>query len=53
MNDKGKNIEGTAIQDLLQLNEVYPKFTEQDIEDRNQLIINNFIDYLDEEGLIK
>lgn len=53
MNDKGKIIEGTKIQDLLSLNERYPEFNEQDIERRNDLIINTFINYLELENLYK
>lgn len=51
--DKGKYIEGTKIQDLLTLNEKYSQFTENDIESRNNLIINTFIDYLSKEKLFK
>lgn len=53
MNDKGKYIDGTKIQDLLTLNTRYKNFDEQDIESRNNLIIDTFIDYLSEEELFK
>lgn len=53
MNDKGKYIDGTKIQDLLTLNARYKNFDEQDIESRNNLIIDTFIDYLSEEALFK
>lgn len=53
MNDKGKYIDGTKIQDLLTLNTRYKSFDEQDIESRNNLIIDTFIDYLSEEELFK
>lgn len=52
MNDSGKYIEGTKIQDLLTIDNRYEKFDENDIESRNDLIINTFIDYLDRENLL-
>lgn len=52
-NDKGKVIEGTKIKELLSLNEIYKKFNEKDIEKRNNLIINTFINYLETEDLCK
>ncbi len=52
MNDSGKYIEGTKIQDLLTIDSRYEKFDENDIESRNDLIINTFIDYLDRENLL-
>ncbi len=51
MNDKGKHIDGTKIQDLLTIDTKYHDFNETDIETRNDLIINTFIDYLDSENL--
>lgn len=51
MNDKGKHIDGTKIQDLLTIDTKYRDFNETDIETRNGLIINTFIDYLDSENL--
>ena len=53
MNDNGKYIEGTKINDLLSISKTYTNFTEKDIENRNKLIINTFIDYLQEENLLK
>lgn len=52
-NDKGKVIEGTKIKELLSLNEMYKEFNEKDIEKRNNLIINTFINYLETENLCK
>ena len=52
-NDKGKVIEGTKIKELLSLNEIYKEFNEKDIEKRNNLIINTFINYLEIEDLCK
>ena len=52
MNDSGKYIEGTKIQDLLTIDNRYEKFDENDIESRNDLIINTFTDYLDRENLL-
>lgn len=51
MNDQGKHIDGTKIQDLLTIDTKYHDFNETDIETRNDLIINTFIDYLDSENL--
>ena len=51
MNDKGKHIDGTKIQDLLTIDTKYHDFNETDIETRNDLIINTFIDYLNSENL--
>lgn len=51
MNDKGKHIDGTKIQDLLTIDTKYHDFNETDIETRNVLIINTFMDYLDSENL--
>lgn len=53
INDKGKEIEGTKIKELLSLNEIYKEFNEKDIEKRNNLIINTFINYLETEDLCK
>lgn len=53
INDKGKNIEGTRIKELLSLKNYYPGFNESDIEARNNLIINTFIEYLDSEKLFR
>lgn len=51
MNDQGKHIDGTKIQDLLTIDTKYHDFNETNIETRNDLIINTFIDYLDSENL--
>lgn len=51
MNDNGKHIDGTKIQDLLTIDTKYHDFDEADIETRNNLIINTFINYLDSENL--
>ena len=51
MNDKGKHIDGTKIQDLLTIDTKYHDFNESDIETRNGLIINTFINYLELENL--
>lgn len=53
MNDKGKHIEGTKIQDLLTIDDTYTDFNENDIITRNNLIIDTFINYLDSENLFK
>lgn len=53
MNDKGKHIDGTKIQDLLTIDTRYEDFDEKDIESRNRLIIDTFIDYLSSENLFK
>lgn len=53
MNDKGKNIEGSNIQDLLTIGDQYKDFNENDIVSRNSKIINSFIEYLEKENLFK
>ena len=53
MNDKGKHIDGTKIQDLLTIDATYSNFDENDIIARNNLIIDTFINYLDSENLFK
>lgn len=53
MTDKGKYIDGTKIQDLLTLDERYKEFNESEIISRNNLIINSFIKYLEEENMFK
>ena len=53
MNDKGKNIDGTKIEDLLSIDTRYTNFDEVDIESRNNLIIDTFIDFLSNENLFK
>ena len=51
INNKGKYIGGTKIQDLLTIGGKYNSFDEKDIVSRNSLIINTFIDYLFSENL--
>ena len=51
MNDKGKHIDGTKIQDLLTIDERYQDFNENDIVSRNDLIIESFMNYLSSENL--
>lgn len=51
MSDKGKYIAGTKIKDLLTIDNSYEVFNEKEIEERNNLIINTFIKYLDSENL--
>ena len=53
MTDKGKHIDGTKIQDLLTIDERYQDFNENDIITRNKLIIDSFMNYLQEENLFK
>jgi len=53
INDKGKHIEGTKIQDLLAIETNYVNFDERDIESRNNLIIETFIEYLSKENLFR
>ena len=53
MNDKGKHIEGTKIQELLKIDKQYTDFNESDIISRNNLIINSFIDFLESENLFR
>ena len=53
MNDKGKHIDGTKIQDLLTIDTRYNNFNESDIEARNKLIVDTFINYLAAENLFK
>jgi hypothetical protein len=52
-NDKGKVKPGTQIKELIKLAEKNSDFTEKDIEKRNRRIIDNFIDFLNENNLIK
>lgn len=53
MNDKGKHIEGTKIQELLKIDKQYTDFNESDIISRNDLIINSFINFLESENLFR
>lgn len=52
VNDKGQEKHGTVITELLELT-VEPDFSEKNIEDRKNNIINSFIEYLNENELIK
>ena len=52
VNDKGQEKHGTVITELLELT-VKPDFSEKNIEDRKNNIINSFIEYLNENELIK
>jgi hypothetical protein len=50
---RGKQKEGTKIIELVKLGENITDFTEKNIEDRKDKIINNFISFLNENNLIK
>lgn len=52
VNDKGQEKHGTVITELLGLT-VEPDFSEKNIEDRKNNIITSFIEYLNENELIK
>jgi len=52
VNDKGQEKRGTVITELLELT-VEPDFSEKNIEDRKDNIITSFIEYLNENELIK
>jgi hypothetical protein len=52
-NNKGKFREGTQIHELIKLSETNNDFTENDIEKRNKEIIENFINFLNENKLFK
>ncbi|MBO4405628.1 MAG: DUF262 domain-containing protein [Alphaproteobacteria bacterium] len=52
-NKNGKQQEKTNIAELLQLSEEKDDFTEKDIAERNEKIINSFIDHLRNNGLTK
>lgn len=45
--------EGTRNHELLKLAEGLSDFTEQNIDERTQMILDSFIDYLDKNGLIR
>ena len=51
--DRGAKKEKTAICDLIKISNIKNDFTEQDIVDRNNEIINEFICYLRDEKLFK
>lgn len=51
--DKGIIKTGTRIKDLIELADKYEKFCEEDIVERNSMILNNFYEYLKENDLFK
>lgn len=53
INDKGKKIEGTMISELIQLANTKTDFTEEDIIERNEKIVNEFINFLKQKKLLK
>ena len=53
INSKNQRKEGTIISDLLQLAGYNNDFTEIDIENRNSMIIDSFIEYLSSNNLLK
>ena len=52
-NSKGQKKNGTQINELMMLSKNYTDFTEKDIEERNRQILDRFISFLNENGLIK
>ena len=52
-NDKGQNKKGTIIFELVNYANNKTDFTEQDIIDRTEKIVNEFIDFLQQKKLIK
>lgn len=52
-NNRGQKREGTIIQDLVYLSQKHTDFTEKDIEERNNLILDKFLNFLEENGLIE
>ena len=53
VNDKGENKEGTMIAELKEIKNKYSTFSENDIELRNQEIINKFISFVEENNILK
>lgn len=53
INDKDKKIEGTMISELIQLAKTKNDFTEEDIIERNEKIVNEFINFLKQKKLLK
>ncbi len=53
INDKDKKIEGTMISELIQLANTKTDFTEEDIIERNEKIVNEFINFLKQKKLLK
>jgi uncharacterized protein with ParB-like and HNH nuclease domain len=52
-NDKGQHKAGTIIGELVALSNNQNDFNEQDIIQRNDLILNHFIHYLNQQNLVK
>jgi len=52
-NSKGKEKNGTQINELIEMSKNKKDFTEEDIENRNDLIIERFITFLKDNNLIK
>ena len=52
-NDKGQHKAGTIISELISLAKSNTDFTEQDITDRTEVITNEFINFLNQNHLIK
>ena len=53
VNDKGKTKAGTKVEELKTLHDKYADFTEGSIVARKKLIINSFIEYLKDNGLLE
>jgi len=53
INDKDKKIEGTMISELIQMAKTKNDFTEEDIIERNEKIVNEFINFLKQKKLLK
>ncbi len=53
INDKDKKIEGTMISELIQMANTKTDFTEEDIIERNEKIVNEFINFLKQKKLLK
>ena len=51
-NDKGQNKAGTIISELVNLADNNSDFTEQDIINRTEKMLNEFIDFLDQKNLL-
>lgn len=52
-NDKGQHKDGTIISELLNLANDKTDFTEKDITNRTESIVNEFVDFLKQKNLIK
>lgn len=52
-NDKGQHKDGTIISELLNLANNKTDFTEKDITNRTESIVNEFVDFLKQKNLIK